>query len=201
MRIVSILFDLLFPPRQSEIIVRTTEKLPYTPALYQDTTYLSVFGEAVVSAAITENKYHKNKQATLLLAKLLLEWCRHQDSSIVFIPIPLNTQRQKKRGYNQVTQVLQSLQQLNPTIHILDTVLRRTKNTRPQTSLKKHERALNVKEAFSVYNPTPLQQLDSVILILIDDVITTGSTIEAAEAAIRPHLPDNVQCRKLALAH
>jgi ComF family protein len=201
MRIVSRLFDLLFPPRQSEILIRSVETLPYTPALYKDTSYLSWFSEATVSATITENKYHNNKYAAGLLAKLLLEWYKRQDASIVFMPIPLSTPRQRERGYNQVTRVLQSAVELNPTIRILDTVLKRKKHTLPQTSLKRAERTQNVKQAFSIADSTPLQQLDSVTLVLIDDVVTTGSTLDAAEAVLRPHLPTNVHCIKLALAH
>lgn len=200
MRIVTYIIDLLFHPRATEKLLRTLDALPVTGQGTRDTvTYLARYKDTVVHAAITENKYYANRHATFLLSNLLRHWRSTQAKKVVFIPIPLSKKRLKERGYNQVTQILSSLQ--NSETIILESVLTRIVNTAPQTSLSGTERQKNVRGAFAVSNPEYLAQLSDVIIVLVDDVLTTGATMHEARATLAPHVPLSCQLLCLTLAH
>jgi ComF family protein len=91
------------------------------------------------------------------------------------IPVPLHKKKLKKRGYNQVTSFGQSLsEQLG--IPYLENELIRISSTKTQTKKFRLDRWKNVQEIFYVQNP---KKFNNKHILLIDDVITTGATIEA----------------------
>ena len=77
----------------------------------------------------------------------------------------------------------------------------RSKDTTPQTSLTKAERLTNMTDAFAVVNAQKLASIKKCTVVLIDDVITTGSTLKVARAALAPLLPPDTKLITLALAH
>ena len=95
-----------------------------------------------------------------------------QENEYIFVPVPLHKRKQRKRGFNQV------LQLIPPGENILS--LCRIRNTQSQMSLKKEERIYNVKDAFHckyILNP-------KYIYVILDDVVTTASTMQAVETAL-----------------
>lgn len=91
------------------------------------------------------------------------------------IPVPLHQKKQKKRGYNQLTQFGKSLSNvLN--IPFLSDVLVKTNASKTQTGKKRLERFTNLESKFKLHNANIIQNKH---LLLIDDVITTGATLEA----------------------
>lgn len=103
------------------------------------------------------------------------------DCSIVLVPIPLHKARFKNRGYNHAELLALGLsQKLNlPCYNLLE----RVKNTRSQVGLKKDERRENVKGAF-LANPNFLISNYSNIF-LVDDILTTGSTLLSAANTLK----------------
>ena len=94
-------------------------------------------------------------------------------------PMPIHPKRMKKRGYNQSEMFAAGLSKgLN--IPINTSVLIKTRNTTPQTQMTAATRKTNQQNAFAVQNT---EQLSGKHIILVDDVITTGSTCRAAIAA------------------
>lgn len=93
------------------------------------------------------------------------------------VPIPLHPKRLKKRGYNHSKLLLVGLsQKLN--LNLID-VLERTRDTKSQFGLKLKDRKENLKSAFSIISNIPITQYPNVLLV--DDILTTGSTLlEAA---------------------
>ncbi len=112
----------------------------------------------------------------------------------MILPIPLHPKRQLKRGYNQSTQLANGMGN-KLSIPVLEDVLYRKAATKTQTKKGKSDRWDNVEEIFDVY---PEANLEGKKVILIDDVITTGSTIEACANAIHKH--KNVQLYILSMA-
>ena len=105
-----------------------------------------------------------------------------QDEAIVLIPIPLHNSRLKKRGYNQAEILAKELsKRLN--IKMIN-VLERTKNTRPQVGLKREERIKNIADAFSLIPNLP-NLPNSPTIFLIDDVLTTGATLNEAANVLK----------------
>jgi ComF family protein len=96
------------------------------------------------------------------------------------IPVPLHWQRRLARGYNQAERIASPLAArlglpLVP-------ALRRTRRTPPQTSLGKAARLANLRQVFRVPRPGRVRGLR---LLLVDDVATTGATLDMAAAALR----------------
>jgi len=101
------------------------------------------------------------------------------------IPIPLHWSRELKRGYNQSMVIAQRLAQLRTDV-ALETPLRRSKRTQPQSNLSKSERAINLEAAFELGDHVDLELYRDKDLILVDDVLTSGATlINAAQELLK----------------
>ena len=103
------------------------------------------------------------------------------------IPIPLHRSRRRKRGFNQAELVARGIgKKLG--ISVYTDFLVRTKRTKPQKELTDRERRSNLKNAFQVRkNDVRLKRV-----ILVDDIYTTGSTIDAAAGILLENGVENV---------
>ncbi len=91
------------------------------------------------------------------------------------VPVPLHPRKERKRGYNQSTMLAEGLAELMG-VPVLSDALVREQYTESQTRKKRMERFKNVGEVFAVRKPAALRNKH---LLLIDDVLTTGATLEA----------------------
>ncbi|MBC8312299.1 MAG: ComF family protein [Candidatus Marinimicrobia bacterium] len=99
-------------------------------------------------------------------------------SGAVLIPIPLHRVRQRDRGFNQAMVIAKELaRQWN--LKLDDKILKREKYTQTQTTLSISERQKNMYMAFQVNKSAPKA------VLLIDDVLTTGSTADACAMQLR----------------
>lgn len=96
----------------------------------------------------------------------------------LIIPVPLGKQRLKERGYNQVAMIAQPLA-LALNIEYVPTGLARCKETRSQVGLTKTERRENVHSAFQAG-----MDVSEKIILVMDDVSTTGSTLSSSAEAL-----------------
>lgn len=203
MKIITFVFDAIFPPRTTELVVRGitpgTISKKYLLQHHQNTICLSSYSDGQIKALITENKYHQNPAAAKYLANLLEQWVVTQTLPIVLIPIPLSKQREKERGYNQVMEVINNIK-ATKTLSLNGTLLQRTRHTAPQTSLQKDERLKNLTGAF-VCDIEKTKSYENCVLVLVDDVATTGATLAAARAELQPNLHPTTKLICLALAH
>jgi ComF family protein len=96
-------------------------------------------------------------------------------SADVIIPVPLHRKRLKQRGYNQSTCFAEGLaQKLNAVVD--DTSLVRIRATETHTKKGRFTRFENMQEVFTVIDP---EKLKNKHILLVDDIVTTGSTLEA----------------------
>lgn len=100
----------------------------------------------------------------------------------VLIPVPLYWKKKLRRGYNQAEQIAKSLS-AKLGISVDKDILRRIKNTRPQKELNDIQRKTNLKNAFSVREDKNTFKK----IIIVDDIYTTGSTIDACALALNRH--------------
>lgn len=101
----------------------------------------------------------------------------------VLVPVPLHFWRQVSRRYNQSTELARALSHL--TGLAVDTgIVRRTRRTRQQVGLSRDARARNVTGAFTPH-PQVVARLKGRGVVLVDDVITTGSTVKAITRALK----------------
>lgn len=198
LNIFTFLLDVLFPPRDGELLVRRITDVTlaslYIPSRHLNIEYISHFQSPTIRALITENKYYANMRATTLLAALLAMHIKRKERSVC-IAIPLHPKRERERGYNQVTVVLE-----RSGCVIGRNLITRSTFASSQTKLQKRERLENIKGAFTV-NETRLREYKNTHFILVDDVVTTGATMTAARAALAAHLDHTCTLTCLALAH
>lgn len=131
-----------------------------------------------VQHLVHELKYKKNREAGYFLGremgKILVESPLFNDVNLI-IPAPLHPKRQHQRGYNQSEILALGMCQI---MHREISVkhLLRAVNTATQTKKSREERYENMKNTFVVKNTN---ELEGKHVLLVDDVITTGATLEA----------------------
>jgi ComF family protein len=102
-------------------------------------------------------------------------------SNPVFIPVPLHPLKLHRRGYNQALFLARGLASSFPSAKVWEG-LKRIKDTASQTKKGRFARWQNVEEVFVVTDPLPEPGEHAV---LVDDVLTTGATLEACAQALR----------------
>ena len=143
------------------------------------------YGDPKIRDLIHDLKYKRIKSIGNFLGDILADSLVKQKiifpENIVVIPIPLHKKRERERGFNQsqiIGQVLSDRFALN-----LETkILFKQKETKPQMELTAEERKNNLKAAFLVKNKEKIQGFP---ILLVDDVKTTGSTLEEAAQVLR----------------
>lgn len=131
-----------------------------------------------VHRALWQLKYKKQPEVGVRLGRALGHRLKtavwFQDVQVI-IPIPLHPNKERERGYNQSAQIAQGLGEVTG-VRVAKRALKRTHATESQTQKKRLERFQNVREVFSVAKPNELAHQH---VLLVDDVLTTGATLEA----------------------
>jgi ComF family protein len=112
------------------------------------------------------------------------------------VPMPIHTQREKKRGYNQASVFCEGITQVTG-IPVQDHVVQRVRSTETQTHKGRGERWINVQSGFIISDPSVIEQKN---ILLVDDVITTGATLEACGEVILKAGPASLSIASLAWA-
>jgi ComF family protein len=118
------------------------------------------------------------------LGRLLAEKMRESPELRVsegIVPVPLHFWRERKRGYNQSELLAVSLGNLTG-LPVERRALKKIRPTRSQTELSREERIENVAGAFAVRRPETVRGRT---LVLVDDVCTTGATLDACASALK----------------
>lgn len=139
-------------------------------------------------------KYKNRPEVGVMLGKVLGQ--KIADAQImkpdIIIPVPLHSSRKRKRGYNQSAKFAEGLSvKLN--IPFSDTIITRIVKTDTQTKKTKLNRWQNVSEVFHVKDPLAVKGKR---ILLVDDVVTTGATIEACAHILKQNgcVEINIAC-------
>lgn len=133
-----------------------------------------------VDAMIRRLKFEGQLWLAPVLGRLLLEGCSAAERPQCLLPIPLSDQRLAERGFNQSTEIARVLAAATG-IPMQPQLMRRVRDTAPQSSLPLAGRERNLRGAFVVDRPVA-----GMHVALVDDVTTTGATgAEAAGALLR----------------
>jgi len=139
----------------------------------------AVFHDGVARKIVHGLKYSDRADLAAMMAAWMIRAGRDVvDDSDVIIAVPLHRSRLFARRYNQSAELARSLARLSGKA-FLPGVMRRVRATRQQVGLGLKARQDNVRGAFSI-KPEQVQRFLGLKVLLIDDVLTTGSTVEAA---------------------
>ena len=135
--------------------------------------------DSIVQALVFALKYKHQKKAGRLLGNIMgqdiINSQRFKNIDCM-IPIPLSKNKQRKRGYNQSLVICEGIQEKLPHIPII-TILAKQKNSKSQTRQNRIERNHLSEQPFMLVGPNTLANKN---VLIVDDVITTGATMEAA---------------------
>ena len=137
----------------------------------------SIYTYASVSDSIYRFKYMNRaaygKTFGHLMAREAADWLEWIKPDAL-VPVPLHKKRLIKRGYNQAKELADAVSEVSG-IPVADYLVTRLKNTVPQKLVGKNGRGINMKKAFIVReNVVSFKRI-----VLIDDIFTTGSTIDS----------------------
>lgn len=139
--------------------------------------------QGVLQPLIHELKYNNKKEIGILLGKMFgkdLIGSNFIKNIDFIVPVPLHPKREKKRGYNQARMIAEGLSKAT-SIPVSNNNLVRSIFNPTQTKRTKTQRWENVKDIFDVVSPKDYADKH---ILLVDDIITTGSTLEACAHAL-----------------
>lgn len=148
-----------------------------TPLLLASSFYLFQ-KKGSVQKMLHAIKYKHNKDLAVLVGKWYAEDLKTNETiskAYFIIPVPLHSKKFKIRGYNQSEEFARGLSE-GLKIPLNTSVLKRKEFTETQTKKSKYERWENVEDVFELNTP---ETFNNKHVVLVDDVITTGATIEA----------------------
>jgi ComF family protein len=149
--------------------------------------------DAIARAMVSRLKYGDRPELAILMARMMTragtELLQKAD---VIVPIPLHRARLWSRRFNQSACLAEAIAQASHVPHH-PFLLSRVKSTRPQVGLTRAQRRENLQGAFKVL-PAMRPALEGKNVLLVDDVLTTGSTANAASRALLRGGAASVDC-------
>jgi len=183
-------------------------KLPKEQSPYGVTTIFP-YSDPVVRQAIWLLKYRGVNKIVEPLARVVYEKIveeladlseLHQNKEkIIIVPVPLSKERERERGFNQTMLLAKEIVRIDSgrSLEFRPDILKKVTDTPSQVSIKNRaERIKNLKDAFVLENKTATKNK---VVVLLDDVTTTGATLNECAKVLRRAHPRLIF--KLAVAH
>ncbi|MBT6346962.1 MAG: ComF family protein [Nitrospina sp.] len=149
------------------------------------------FYDTVLRSTIHAFKYRKQvgvlSEIDILLENFFAE-NREYSQGFTVAPIPLHFNKMKERGFDQAFLIARQVAQVLK-LPLAGGLLRRVKATLPQATMTRTERARNIKGAFEVSRPDWVRGKN---ILLVDDVFTTGATVNEATKVLKKHGAEKV---------
>lgn len=139
---------------------------------------------SILQGLIHSIKYHHNKELAFELGKHFGIGIKDSEFSKkidLIIPVPLHPKKEKQRGYNQSKYIALGISEVIKK-DVSDKILKRKVYTSTQTKKSRIQRWENVKNAFEIINE---QTIKNKHVAILDDVVTTGATLEACASLLK----------------
>lgn len=134
--------------------------------------------ESMMQRLMHQLKYRGNKNVGLYLGRLMgaaLAGSNRFSDVDALVPLPLHISKEHKRGYNQAAVICEGMATAMGT-KVLNSVVMRTEDTESQTRKGRVQRWQNMEGKFRLLDAATIENKH---LLLVDDVVTTGATLEA----------------------
>ncbi|NKB81566.1 MAG: ComF family protein [Nitrospirales bacterium] len=172
-------------PFSSPIALRHSPFHQCGPCRDKPPAYTKAWGlypyQSPLKEAIHLFKYHGKVSLARPLATLMCQAFLHPPNIDYIIPIPLHPHRLREREYNQSLLLADPISRHLKTPVLCHTLVR-TRPTPPQTTLSRSTRLKNLRHAFHINYPS---RIDGQRILLIDDVLTTGTTVNECAKVLR----------------
>ncbi len=149
----------------------------------QASSYCYFSKNSLIQRLLHQLKYKDNKELGQFAGRMMGVTLRQSDlydNIDALVPLPLFASREKKRGYNQAALLCEGIAAATG-IPVLKNVVCRISSTETQTHKNRIERWQNMEGRFEITNAEAIKNKH---LLLVDDVITTGATLEACGHAL-----------------
>ena len=146
---------------------------------YFDRLFAPLWYQAPISEFIVNFKYFSQWEHVPLLIELFLDACPKPPPDALLLLVPCHPERVKVRGFNPVYEFIRELRQ-RMNIEFRGNAIKRIRSTEAQTGKTKRQRQVNVKNAFEV-----TLDLQGKNIILFDDVVTTGATVNELSKCLK----------------
>lgn len=189
LKIYNEILDIVYPMEEKCIICRTDGFIGLCPyckskinrATIENGNLSYGFYGGTLKTLILKFKYESDFTAGYLLSKLLVEMIKENEIyADVICYVPMTKKSEKKRGFNQC-EVIARHMGYHINVPVSDCI-KKIKNTKEQKTLTKEERVKSIKGAFKV---SRIKDIKNKNVILIDDVMTTGATINECKDVLK----------------
>lgn len=138
--------------------------------------------ESLMQRLIHQFKYKQNKELGLQLGRLMGDILKKSNRFKIdaLVPLPLFPKKEALRGYNQAEVLCNGIAEILD-LPVLNNVITRPRHTETQTRKGRIERWKNIEGKFHLVNPKAIKDKH---ILLVDDVITTGATLESCGAEL-----------------
>ena len=147
--------------------------------------------DSLVQTLMTQLKYHHNKKVGILFGQLMGEAIAAEEKFKqidLIIPIPISASKIHSRGFNQSEVIAMGMQQVWHRPLLKDVLIKRSWSN-SQTKKNRKARLQQLPDLFYLQKPTSIEGKH---ILLVDDVLTTGATLEAAIASLMTGSPASV---------
>jgi ComF family protein len=162
-------------------------------------SFLYFYKDGITQSILHQFKYNNYPE----IGELLGKWFAHDlikmrmpDDIDLIIPVPLHPKKQRKRGYNQSQYFARGLSEVTGIATDFESLVR-IEYQKSQTSKSKEQRWKSVKDAFEV---VAKQNIRNRHILLVDDIITTGATMEACGRQLYAHGAAQISIATLGLS-
>jgi len=153
------------------------------PAFREGRTCVLFKGPA--RALVHELKYHRGFYALADIEAVMRRSARALElvRGAVLVPVPLHPRKERERGYNQTLLIAQCFARAVDGAAKIESLLKRRVDTESQTTFDRRSRRSNLKNAFALARATAINPAQH--YVLVDDVFTTGSTLNSCAGVLR----------------
>jgi competence protein ComFC len=171
------------------------EKCRNTTVYYDKIIIKYYYDWKYISKMVKDAKFYHKKDILYdfweELTEQLIQNCIDLEDSII-VPIPIHFFKRWKRGYNQCEILSEKIEE-DLKIPYLKNILYKKKYTRQQSKLSKQKRLVNLQNSFDIRKKY-VDIIDKKQIILVDDIVSTGSTLNEASKVLRLYWAKKVVC-------
>lgn len=188
-------------------LIEIFRDISYKKFIYLDGLhYATAYKDKLVKSIIHLCKYDRIKELTRPLTDLIIAHFKLLDnqtplsiqlfskdknsSNLIVCCVPIHKKKLKNRGFNQSEEIAKHLCEEFNLIFVKDLIIK-TKNTLPQAELSKEKRQKNIINTFEI-NPLLKDIIKDKNILLVDDVFTTGSTMEECSKILKQNCAHSV---------